>query len=121
GQTVVVADLDQRRRRQAAVAYQVFAVAERNYVVGPGVQDQRAGLRRGGLAMFLPGGAEKDEPRAAAVDVHGDRAAPRRADDDVRLVSVELGLGDPDGLAEILVRQLRVRNLMAVSRQVGRL
>ena len=39
----------------------------------------------------------------------------RRADDHLRLVLVELGLGDPDGLGEVLVGQLRVDDLVAVS------
>ena len=38
-----------------------------------------------------------------------------RSDDDLGPVLVELGLGDADGLAEVLVGQLRVDDLVAVS------
>jgi hypothetical protein len=34
-------------------------------------------------------------------------------------VLVELGLGDPDGLGEVVVGQLRVDDLVAVLGQVG--
>ena len=89
-------------------------------VVGPAVQDHRAGLDRPGRPVLLPRRAEQDEPGLAAVDVHGDGTAPRRADDHLRLVLVELGLGDPDGLVEVLVGQLRVDDLVAVlARKVG--
>src|SRR5262245_36072349 len=60
-------------------------------------------------------------PRPAAVDVHGDGSAPRRADDHSRLVLVELGLGDPDRLGEVVVRRPRVDDLVAVPGQEGRL
>ena len=49
-------------------------------------------------------------------------APPRdRADDDLGLVLVELGLGDLDGLGEVFVGQCRVDDLVAVLRQEGRL
>src|SRR5262249_17458507 len=46
--------------------------------------------------------------------------APGRADDRLRLVLVELGLGYLDGLAEVLVGQLRVDDGMGVPGQEGR-
>jgi hypothetical protein len=44
---------------------------------------------------------------------------PAGADDRLGPVLVELGLGDPDRLGEVLVRQCRVDDLVAVLRQVG--
>src|SRR6516165_8870506 len=38
----------------------------------------------------------------------------------IRLVLIELGLGDPDRLVEVLIGQLRVDDLVAVLHQVGR-
>jgi hypothetical protein len=69
---------------------------------------------------LLPRRTEEDEFRLAAVDVHGDGSAPRRADDYSRLVLVELGLSDPDRLVEILVGQFRIDDLMAVLDQESR-
>ena len=47
--------------------------------------------------------------------------APARPDDDLRLMFVELGLGDADGLLHVLIGQRRVDDLVAVVFQVGRL
>ena len=80
-----------------------------------------SGLHRPGRAVLLPRRAEQDELRIAAVDVHGDGPAPARPDDDLGLVLVELGLGDADGLGEVVVGQRRVDDLVAVVLQVGRL
>jgi hypothetical protein len=65
--------------------------------------------------------AGQSKTSRAAVDIHGHGTASRRADDHIRLVLVELLLGDPDGLGEILVGQLRVDDGMAVVLEVGRL
>jgi hypothetical protein len=118
---VIVADLDERRGGQTAVADQFLAVGKRNQVVGPGVQDDRAGLHRPGGAVPPPGRADKDEPGVPAVDVHGDGPSPAGADDGLGPVLVELGLGDLHGLLEVLVRQLRVEDGVAVAGQVARL
>ena len=53
--------------------------------------------------VLLPRRAEQDEPGFAAVDVHRHGPAPRGADDHLGPVLVELGLGDADGLGEVLV------------------
>ncbi len=61
-----------------------------------------------------PGRAKQDQRRGAAVHVHRHRPAAAGADDHIRLAPVVLGLGDADGSVEILVRQGRVQDLMAV-------
>src|SRR5271155_288418 len=55
-----------------------------------------------------------------ALNVHGDRTAPARSNDHLRLVLVELLLGDPDGFVEVMVRQFWIENRVAVLRQEGR-
>jgi len=70
---------------------------------------------------LLPGWAEQDEPGVPGVDAQGNGPAPRRADNHRRLVLVELGLGDPDGIGEIFVRQLGIDDLVAVLGQLRRL
>ena len=114
GEPMIRTDLDQRRSWQAAVADQFLAIRERHHVVGPAVQDDGAGLHGRGRSPTLPRRAEQDEPCIAAVDVHRHGTAPARANDDLRAVLVELGLGDADSLGEVLVGQLRVDNLVAV-------
>src|SRR5262245_27104929 len=99
----------------------LFAVAKWHHVVGPGVQDDRAGLHRPGSAVLPPGRAEKDEPGVPAVDVHGDGPALAGADDRLGPVPIILSLGDPDRLGEVFVRQFRVDDLVAVLGQVARL
>jgi hypothetical protein len=47
--------------------------------------------------------------------------APARPDYHLRLVPVELILGDPDGPLEVVVGQLRVDDLLAVPGQEGQL
>ena len=56
------------------------------------------------LLMFIATAPPRDEPTTTC-----------------RLVLVELGLGDLDGLGEVLVGQLRVDDLVAVLGQEGRL
>ena len=58
----------------------------------------------------LPGRAEQHERRRARVDIHGHGPAPAGSDDDIGMVPVELGLGDADGLIEIVVGQGRVED-----------
>jgi hypothetical protein len=118
GQPVIRANFDKRR---PAAPRQFLVLGERHHVVGPAVQDDRAGLHRLDRPPFLPGRAKKDEFRLAAVDVHRHGPAPRRADDHLGLVLVDLLLGDLDGLTEVLVRQLRVHDFVAVLGQEGRL
>ncbi len=43
-----------------------------------------------------------------------------RADDDIRSVSVVLGLGDADGGIEVVIGQSRVENRVAVGPETGR-
>ena len=69
---------------------------------------------------FLPRRAKQDDLGRAAVDIHGHGTAPRRADDHLGLMLVELLLGDLDGLGEILVGQLRIDDDMTVLGQEGR-
>jgi hypothetical protein len=73
---VVVADLDERRGGQPAVADQFLAVGKRHHLINPAVEDHRAGLHRPGAAVLLPGRAEQDEPGVPAADRHGDRPVP---------------------------------------------
>src|ERR1700689_1642858 len=75
GLAVIVADLDQLRRRQPAVSDQFFRISEGNYVIGSAVQDHRVGFHRLGVSPALPGRAQEDDPRLASVDVHGDSTA----------------------------------------------
>src|SRR5262245_25227908 len=78
------------------------------------MKNHSARLDRPGRPPLLPCRAEQDEPGIATEDVHRHCTAPRRADDDIRLVPVELSLGDLDGLVEILVRQFWVDDFVAV-------
>ena len=72
-----------------------------------------------GCAPFLPGGAEQDQRRVMAVDVDGHRTATGRADNDIGMMLVILGLGDPDGFIEIFVGQSWVEDGVAVGFEVG--
>ena len=85
------------------------------------MQDHRARLHCCGRAPSLPGRAEEDEGRVASIDVQGDGPAPAGTNDHIGPMPVELGLGDADGGVEVVVRQGRVQDLMAVVLQVGRL
>jgi hypothetical protein len=84
------------------------------------MQDHRAEVHRLGRSPFLPRRAKQYEPGIAAIDIHGYGTAPRRADDHLGLVLVELLLGDLDGKSEILVGQFRIDDLVAVLGQEGR-
>lgn len=118
---MIVANLDERRRRQSATFDQILAVGERNHIVGAAMQNHCAGLHRRGSAVFPPCRAKQHEPGFAALDVHGQSAAPARADDDLRLVGVEFGLSYAHCCGEILVIERRVDDLAAMPGKVGRL
>ena len=79
------------------------------------------GLTVVAVPHFFHAGHSKTSAAPPDVDVHGDRAAARRADDHVGVVPVELGLSDPDRLGEIFVRQGRIDHGMTVLGQIGRL
>jgi len=58
---------------------------------------------------------------AAGRNAHRHCAATAGTDDDIRLVLVEFGLGEPDGGIEIVVGQVWIEDFVAVVFQVGRL
>jgi hypothetical protein len=115
---MIVTYLDQRR---PAVPRQIFRIIERNHVVGPAMQDHSVGLHRPDHPILLPCRAKQHELRITTDDVHGDGPTPARPNDNLRVVDVELGLGDSDGLGEVVVGQLRVENFVAVVFQLRRL
>jgi hypothetical protein len=90
-QSVIVANLDQRRLWHPAVPDQFFTIGKRNHVVGSAVKDHSAWLHRLRRPEFLPGRTKKNEPRRADFHVRG-------ADDHIRLVLVEPILGELDDL-----------------------
>jgi hypothetical protein len=83
GQPVIVADLDQRRRRQSAVPEKFLAVGKRHHIVGPAVQDHRAGLHGtcGSRKPRRPAGSKQQGP----VVVYGNEPTRRgRSDGAIR-------------------------------------
>lgn len=75
-----------------------------------------------GLTAFTaPYFFQAGQSNGAAVDVHCHGPASARPHDDLRLMHVELFLGDADGLGEVVIGQLRVQNCVAVILEVGRL
>src|SRR5262249_23286282 len=68
---------------------------------------------------LLPGRAKQNKPGVSAVQVHRHGPASAGADHDIWVLPVELFLSDTDCLGEVLARQLRVEDLVAVLRQVG--
>lgn len=119
GEAVIVADLNERLRWQAAVSDKFLGVAEGDYVVSSAVQNHRVRLNRRGSAPSLPRWAKQDQRRVARVDVHGNGTAARRADDHVRVMPVVFGLGGADGRIEVVIIEARVDDFVAVICKVG--
>ncbi len=84
------------------------------------MQDDRVRLDGRGRSPFLPSGAKQDQRRVFCVDVDGDCAATRRADDDIGLVLIEFGLADANGYVEVVIWERRVNDGVAVVFEVGR-
>ena len=63
---------------------------------------------------------EQYELRPAAIDVPSDGPATARCHDDLGLVLVELGLGDPHGFFKVFVRELRIDDRVSILNQFHR-
>lgn len=86
-------------------------------LVSPAVRDHAAGLHCRSRAPSLRR-TEEQQRRGSAVDVHRYCAATTRTDHNVGTMLVELGLGNAGGGVEVVVRQGRVQNLVAVTGEV---
>jgi hypothetical protein len=85
------------------------------------VQDDRAGWDGLCRSPFLPSGTEEDQLCLAECQVHSDPATSRASNDDLGLISIELGLRGPQGEIEVIVIEFGVADLAAVLLEIGRL
>ena len=110
---MIGADHDQGRLGQAAVAKKLLAVGERHHVVGRANAESPCRASRLWPFPIVSKPGREGQAASCRLDVHRHGPTPAGTDHDIGLMPVELGLGDPDGLVEIVIRQGRVEDLVA--------